>query len=44
MTNPIWPVGDVEITKLVEAEFTFSSENTGNIIPNADPTSILRLV
>ncbi len=42
MTNQIWRVGDVEITKLVEAEFTFPSENTGKIIPDADPTCVLR--
>ena len=43
MTNQIWRVGDVEITKLVEAEFTFPSENTGKIIPDADPTSVLTI-
>ena len=43
MTNQIWRVGDVEITKLVETEFTFPSENTGKIIPDADPTSVLTI-
>ncbi len=43
MTNQIWRVGAVEITKLVEAEFTFPSENTGKLIPDADPTSVLTI-
>ncbi len=43
MANRAWRVGDVTITKTVEVEFTFPSEQTGKILPDADPTSVLAI-
>ena len=43
MSNQIWRVGDVTITKLVEVEFRFPSESAGKLVPDADPTSVLAI-